>query len=62
MITQEEIEYTLGRIKILKDRGLSETVRHERAVLALLLIADDLHAIRGMLHSLLLAMGEKYGN
>jgi len=35
MITQEEIEYTINEVKRLKARGLHETARQERTVLAL---------------------------
>jgi hypothetical protein len=57
-ILQEELEYTIDQIERLREQGFRQVTREERLILALLLIANDTYAIRGMIESLLLALSD----
>ena len=57
-LLQDQVEYSIKRVKHLEQTNLSETLRKEREILALLLIADDIHAIRGLIESLVLALSD----
>ena len=60
-LLQDEIEYSIKRVEYFKENKFSVAERDERQTRALLLIADDLHAIRGLIESLVLALGDRHG-
>jgi hypothetical protein len=57
-LIQDEIEITLGELRKLRKNGYRQSARDERLILALLMIDDDLHHIRGLIESLVLALSD----
>ena len=60
-LLQDQIEYSIKKIEFCENTHLSDTLRKERAILAQYLIADELHAIRGLIESLVLALSDMRG-